>query len=145
MLDFDESKGIYSMGNYYNWYSATAGTGTYSMTSGNATASICPAGWHLPSGSYGEFSALDIAMGGSGDVQSDEVASNRWRTYPANYIYSGNAGGSLFFARGFGGYVWSSTAESSDYAYGLLFDSFGVVPGMGGVIKYLGFSVRCAR
>ena len=41
------------VGNYYNWYAATAGTGLASAVnsdsgSGNATDSICPKGWWLP-------------------------------------------------------------------------------------------------
>ena len=31
----------YSYGNYYNWYSATAGNGTYSMSSGNTAGDLC--------------------------------------------------------------------------------------------------------
>ena len=146
MLDLDESKGIYSMGNYYNWYSATAGTGTYSMISGNnAKGSICPAGWHLPTGDTdGEFSALDRAMGGTGEYQNTTEASNRWRTYPVNYIYSGYAYGSSLDVRGFDGLVWSSTAYSSNVAYILNFDSDNVNPGMVLSVTYVGFSVRCA-
>ena len=34
---------------YYSWYTATAGTGKYNATNTNATDSICPKGWHLPS------------------------------------------------------------------------------------------------
>ena len=35
-------------GNFYNWYAATASTGSESMSSGDANASICPKGWRLP-------------------------------------------------------------------------------------------------
>ncbi len=35
-------------GNYYNWYAATAGSGTYEMDDGDAMDSICPKGWQLP-------------------------------------------------------------------------------------------------
>ena len=47
-------------GAYYNWYSATAGTGNYdSETDDIAESSICPKGWHLPSGErYGEYQTL---------------------------------------------------------------------------------------
>ncbi|MBQ6127710.1 hypothetical protein IJI69_03405, partial [Candidatus Saccharibacteria bacterium] len=46
-------------GAYYNWYAATAGTGTYSVSSGNASGSICPKGWRLPTGgSGGEYQVL---------------------------------------------------------------------------------------
>ncbi len=35
-------------GNYYNWYAATVGTGTYYMGTKTASATICPRGWTLP-------------------------------------------------------------------------------------------------
>ena len=35
-------------GHQYNWYSATAESGTFAMSSGNARDSICPFGWELP-------------------------------------------------------------------------------------------------
>ena len=37
-----------SLGDFYNWFTATAETGTISMASGSATDSICPKGWQLP-------------------------------------------------------------------------------------------------
>ncbi len=40
----------YIVGNYYQWNTATAGTGG-AITSGQATSSICPKGWKLPTGS----------------------------------------------------------------------------------------------
>ena len=36
-------------GAYYNWYTATAGSGLYSNTTTNAANSICSKGWRLPS------------------------------------------------------------------------------------------------
>ena len=135
----------YSYGNYYNWYTATAGTGTYSVTSGDATGSICPSGWVLPSGyqSSGEFSALDSAMGGTGSGQNSVVASNRWRTYPANFLYSGGWLGSVANGRGMGGGYWSRTAGGSVYAGDLNFDAEGIVPGSGSFYKRYGLAVRC--
>lgn len=40
--------------NYFNWYSATAESGTYSMTSGIASDSVCPKGWKIPTSTEGE-------------------------------------------------------------------------------------------
>lgn len=88
----------YSYGNYYNWYTATAGNGTSNLTTLGTVVSgdICPAGWRLPSGygGAGDLAKLDIAMGGDGKKQTDgsdaAIASSlRWRTYPYNFIYSG--------------------------------------------------------
>ena len=45
----------YLIGNYYSWMDATAGTG-YGLTNGNASGSICPKNWRLPS--QDDFSAL---------------------------------------------------------------------------------------
>ena len=44
----DYHEGNDSYWDYYNWYAATAESGTYAMTSGNAEDSLCPAGWQLP-------------------------------------------------------------------------------------------------
>lgn len=53
-----------SDGGFYNWYIATAGTGTRSMSSGNTPQSpFEPKGWRLPTGGNGsEFIALIIAI-----------------------------------------------------------------------------------
>ncbi len=139
----------YSYGNYYNWYTATAGTGTYSQTSGNAaTGSICPSGWVLPSGwqsssNKGQFSALDSAMGGTGDSQYTAEASNRWRSYPANFIYSSGWWDSVASERGLIGYYWSRTAVGSVFAWNLNFNSEGVTPNSNSLSKQLGLAVRC--
>ena len=36
-------------GNWYNWYTATAGTGTLEYMGSDVTSSICPKNWQLPS------------------------------------------------------------------------------------------------
>ena len=134
----------YAYGNYYNWYSATAGTGTYSVSSGNATGDICPSGWSMPTGgSGGQFSILDSNIGGTGSYQESAEASNRWRTYPRNFIYSGGWYESLAGPRGVGGLYWSRTAHDSYYAYELGFGSGYFDPEDGVNGKVYGISVRC--
>ncbi|MBR3353166.1 hypothetical protein IKG49_01045 [Candidatus Saccharibacteria bacterium] len=135
----------YSYGNYYNWYTATASTGTYAQTSGNATGSICPSGWILPSGgSGGQYGSLDSAMGGTGSYQNSAEASNRWRTYPANFLYSGVWWGpAVAGGRGLYGLYWSRTADDSGFARALDFTAEDVTPVAGGYNKRNGFSVRC--
>ena len=144
---YNASSNVYSYGNYYNWYSATAGHGKYgsSYASGYvAPGDICPAGWHLPTGNTsGEFSALDVAMGGTGASQSTTEASNRWRTYPNNFVYSGYVNGSSVNDRSSSGYYWSSSAGYSNYAYYLYFNSSNVYPGTNLSSKYYGWMVRC--
>ena len=140
-----QASDIYSYGNYYNWYTATAGTGTYSQKSGSATGDICPNGWSLPTGNTGgQFSALDSAIGGTGsDQYNTPEASNRWRSYPNNFLYSGEWGGSVARERGAYGLYWSRTAGTSSSALGLNFASEYVNPGTGVNIKRLGYTVRC--
>ena len=103
----------YGYGNYYNWYSATAGRGTYDMDSGSATGDICPSGWSLPTGGdNGQFKDLDIVMGGTGDYQTTVQAANRWRDYPKNFVLFGWWEGLYAINRGGYGNYWSSTVSS---------------------------------
>jgi len=137
---------IYSYGNYYNWYSATAGRGTYSMTTGNTDGDICPYGWHLPIGGQtnvsGSFSYLDTTLGGTGATQSTSTASNRFRKYPHNYIYGGYTSSTTASNSGSVGYYWSATAGSSSSARFLYLNSSSVSPGTNISNKYLGWGVR---
>ena len=139
-----QASDIYSYGNYYNWYTATAGIGTYSQASGNATGDICPNGWSLPTGNTGgQYSSLDSAMGDTGSNQSAAEASNRWRTYPNDFLYSGVWGGSGAVGRGIIGIHWSRTAYNGLVAYALNFTSEGVDPDTGSNSKNYGYTIRC--
>ena len=93
----------YSYGNYYNWYSATAGNGTYNTQFGiDVAGDICPTGWSLPTyrqndtGEEGQFPMLDIALGGTGHYRQGPLeAFSIWREFPQNFVYVGdiNTGG----------------------------------------------------
>ena len=158
---------IVSYGNYYGWVSLTAGTETAypRPTSANAAGSICPKGWSLPIGGEaaagGSFSALDIALGGTGADQSTAEASNRWRTYPNNFIYSGDVWSGYdspnfnteVRARGASGNYWTSTVdfENTD---GAMLSVYGLRIGRTSIyVRYFdveyegfeswGYSVRC--
>ncbi len=137
---------IYSYGNLYNWYSATAGNGTHNESSGNMVGDICPAGWYLPTEgttTASEFGALDVAMGGTGATQATTEASNRWRSYPNNFVYSGYAYGRSMAERGsYGGY-WSASASNNNSARGLYLRSSVVLPGMSSHGKHEAYVVRC--
>ena len=145
---YNASSNVYSYGNYYNWYSATAGHGKYGSSYGSgytAPGDICPAGWHLPTGgsATAEFGALDVAMGGTGAHQGTTEASNRWRSYPNNFVSSGYVNGSSVRDRNSYGYYWSSSANSSYYAYYLYFSITFVDPGINNDGKYYGWLARC--
>ena len=148
---YSTSSNVYSYGNYYNWYSATAGHGKYGSSYGSgyvAPGDICPAGWHLPTSkdASGEFGKLDIALGGTGATQSGDAGttqSAKWRSYPNNFVYSGYVTGSSVLLRGPNGLYWSSSALNSGDAYHLVFYSSYVDPGSGEINKSYGRMVRC--
>ena len=132
-------------GYLYNWYAATAGTGVYGTSAGvNATASICPKGWKLPTGgSGGNFANLDIAYGGSGSNRIDADQRNKFMAAPLNFNYTGyRDGGSVYYPSDFALY-WSSTANSEVNAYHLGFNSGGGFYPQVNDYKYFGYAVRC--
>ncbi len=151
--NYDPMGNVYSFGNYYNWYSATAGHGKYEDTSYSgyvAPGDICPSGWHLTTGfnTSSEFSILDIALGGTGGTYrtGDVVAkeqSAKWRSYPNNYIYSGYIN-RTFRTRGTGGRYWSPYPSAPGYAFGLVITDSVIQPGTyHDSNKYYGEAVRC--
>ncbi|MDO4746985.1 MAG: FISUMP domain-containing protein [Candidatus Saccharibacteria bacterium] len=85
----------YSYGNYYNWYSATAGYGTYSWNTGEPTeGDLCPTGWRLPYGGLGSYQNIKGSfyyfaeqMDVAGNYRS-HVTSNKFRSFPNNYVFS---------------------------------------------------------
>ena len=121
-----------SDGGFYTWYTATAGTGTQSMSSGNTAVSICPKGWRLPTGGdSGEFKALN----------------NRYSSYSnlianIDFTLSGNVNSGSRRDQGSYGYYWSSTVVSGGYPYYLYLNTSNVYPA-NYINKSLGFSVRC--
>ena len=82
-------------------------------------------------------------MGGTGSNQGTTEASNKWRSFPNNFVYSGSWFGSSAYNRGYYGYYWSSTASGTSYAYSLRFGSGDVGPGTDYNGKHSGYSVRC--
>ena len=157
---------MYSYGNYYNWYSATAGRGTYGFSTNNNSVAgdLCPAGWHLPKGgnksneANNEFWALivtginngtnpanydsDTTPYYTGTAEAGPVA-NALRAYPNNFVYPGYANsGSVYYRGSYGGY-WSSTAGNSSIVYSLYLNSSYVYPGTYYGSKYGGRSIRC--
>ena len=156
----DGTGAMYSYGNYYTWSAAMANTISYTSptttdadgkTSETVNTSLCPAGWKLPYGrntgngaTSGGFSYLDIQLGGTGASQSHNEASNRWRRYPNNFLYSGSFSPSSAGSRGSGGLYWSSTARGSNGSYVLVLYKPNVSPGTADNIgKAGGISARC--
>ncbi|MBR2836991.1 hypothetical protein IKE79_01385, partial [Candidatus Saccharibacteria bacterium] len=164
---------IYSYGNYYNWYSATAGngTGTNAVNNDSAVGSICPGNWRLPMG--GSLSNKDNSIPDDNATNSDFYAlgksiigvnivdsidqnlsnssghsyysgkSNLFRTYPYNFIRSGRWLGSSVNSRGVIGDYWSSTVNNAEFSYVLDLGTSNVFPGAYSDYKVRGFAVRC--
>ena len=155
----------YSYGNYYNWYSATAGNGKYSTDTNNSTVAgdICPTSWTLPEGGdktnmaaeKNNFYKLGLSLGLSAPANYDSQTMPYWtgspegsnasiafRTYPNNFLYPGEVDGSWIYDRGSYGYYWSKSAGSSSRAYALYFIDSSVSPTLGNS-KNVGISVRC--
>lgn len=119
-------------GGCYSFYTATAGWGTTSVTSGNSPKDICPKGWRLPTGdSSGEFNTL------YGQYNSVALMMD-----VPNFTLSGYVSYDHVHSQGSLGYFWSSTVDDASLAYLLYLDSSDVRPADRGSKSY-GFSVRC--
>ncbi len=144
----DTNSGATNYGYLYNWSAATAGESrtSHDENAGNAPYSICPANWRLPTGGPGgEFSALDIAFGGTGN------GANNGEPNIALWQHDGPFKGTLsgYWAGGFDdqgdyGYLWSASAYPGNVV-GALSANFG----SGNVdpayydYRFLGLGVRC--
>ena len=131
---YNMSSGNTTYGNYYNWYAATAGTGTCAMTSGSASSSICPKGWRLPTGgSGGEFQA----------VYGQYKSTAAMQASPVSFTLSGHRSGSSTDSQGSYGHFWSSTAYDASHVYSLYMTTSGVNAVGNYNDKYYGFTIRC--
>ena len=133
----------YGYGNYYNWYTATSGNGTYSSSGyyngENTNGDICPSGWSLPTGGQDvnnrQYNSLANAIT-SGDSSNDYLL----RSYPANFTYSGFWYNNRISNRKSDGQYQTRNAQDNGSNY--VFDFFSANAN-GGNMKYSGFSVRC--
>ena len=102
-LTFNSSTRSY--GTYYNWYSATAGTGGYyTATVESVPNSICPKNWHLPSVSEnGQLLSF---------YNTDELAINY--TYGPQFAMAGHRVGGAMYYVDETAYYWSRTASTYD-------------------------------
>lgn len=128
----------YSYGVMYNWYTATAGNGTFSTASDSVEGDICPKGWRLPTGgSGGELQALNVAINSGLTGKDDGI-----RAFPNNFIHSGDYNKTTTGGRGTYGRYWSATAASSQNAFRFGFTTNEVTP-VKSFNKWDAFAVRC--
>ena len=106
--DYDTEKA----GNYYNWYAATAGSGTSDMVEADAPSSICPRGWRLPGFSGPRSYATMLSAYG---IENNQVGAEALRSTPLNYNLSGDydSWGYMAFQENTGTY-WTSRAANTD-------------------------------
>ena len=150
------------VGDYYNWYAATAESGTWDMATesvaGSATDSICPKGWQLPYSFSGDdsqskswFNLIAVTYGQntnngnpSGTSTSISDSEVNIKKFPLSLVRSGYyawADGNLY-ARGSGGHFWSSTPYAVTNAHLLEFWGGLLYPRYGST-KANGLTVRC--
>ena len=113
-------------GGYYNYCAASAGS-VCAQTEMDATQSICPAGWTLPTGGYNNSQQSDIT------------------SYVSAFspVYSGYYGNGSLSSTGSDGYWWSATANGSYLQHNLRYNGSSLNTSYGN--KYYGNSVRCIR
>ncbi len=142
-----------SIGTYYTFQAATAGTGGSSLTTDNTNVpdTFCPLGWQLPySGTGGDYYDQSRSWKYVFDeygITSNGVGVEKLRSYPHSYIKTGIyhwTHGKLYSMRddslGFMTY-WSQTNYDKNSAYRLDHSS----PNRERPNKTNGHSIRCAH
>ena len=130
-----------SYGTYYNWYSATAGTGVYG-TSSSADSSVCPKGWHLPSNNEHEvlYNAYDPSIYGGTSYYYNMVTDPSGPTL----VLAGRHHGSSTDYKDYRGFYWSSGWYGSIYAtYMIANKTDDYIGPIFGSARIYGQSVRC--
>ncbi len=145
------------VGNYYNWTAAIASndssgytTSTYDNVSNNPQNSICPAGWRLPTKTNAspdytnadtkrEFQRL-VYLYNNNNYETSSSA--KLELAPLYFVRSGNVSGSTVGYAGNYSQYWSSSVNSSSYAYYFRFAATYVSSGDASFRNY-GRSVRC--
>ena len=126
-------------GNYYNWFTATAGSGTYYMPTKTAKVSICPKGWRLPNASgrnsFGRLLEVYQIDSDAKDVTLEDLLTDT----PFSLAVAGDYyNDGVVAGQGEWGDYW--TAEAAN----LVAASFDIEDGqMTYNYKNMGFPVRC--
>lgn len=129
-------------GYFYNWCAAmgvqvgTSACMNATTPAPNTNISICPAGWRLPAGGGGDFTAINSAINGGSTTSDAGLIASPWLLQRSGYWRSG------FVNQGVNGSYWSSTQNSANYGHSLYFTSSNVSPASSSY-KYDGVAVRC--
>ncbi|MBQ6409886.1 hypothetical protein IJI18_01360, partial [Candidatus Saccharibacteria bacterium] len=144
-------------GCYYNWYTATAGSGTASVTTDGTSVNydICPSHWILPTGGTngGQFRTLAVAYGYGVDtsatvakamlVNPTSATENTNGEFAPGFLLSGSYLNSTSYTNV--GVYWSRTAAATADAsgYGYRMDIYSSTIDFSRGWKYEGYAVRC--
>lgn len=127
---------------FYNWYAATAGSGSYSMASGVANDSVCPKGWQLPV-SYPDGKSVRNLLFNSYGYSSS--SSNEVCMTPISYVRLGYISDRVLYEQGSYSVYWTanSTSEQGQSAADHFLNS-GIVLAYR-TEKGLSINVRCVK
>ncbi|MBR3270032.1 hypothetical protein IKG07_02165 [Candidatus Saccharibacteria bacterium] len=129
-------------GCYYNWYTATASSGTTSVSSGNVDYSICPAGWKLPTSTQYQGLIDNYTPATALFVNPTSATENIGGAFAPGILLSGayqNAGGIYI---GQNGNYWVSTGYNAQRAMSFL-SSTTSASVEEGFSKFTGLPIRC--
>ena len=144
-LKTETKDGSWKIGGYYNYCAASAGSYCYGdgtshgTSSGNATSSICPKGWRMPSSNASsDYATLYAAY--SGSSPSQYTAFRIAFHLPLSGYY--NDGSADY--QGDRGYLWSITRRTNSSRY-LLYALTDLIDTTNYTGRFNGFSVRCVK
>ncbi len=122
-----------SVGNYYTWYAAVAGTGNDSSASSHA-GTICPKSWTIPDSltDYGSLSDIYDMYGAHGMVLTNKA--------PLYYVSGGLVSPDGDEPGNGVGYYWTTSTSSGSYSFAYV---VGSSSGSDGSQRENGASVRC--
>ena len=156
-----------TIGDLYNWYAATAESGSYAATNSHASDSLCPSGWSLPNAwggspdggttSYKSFANLlensDYALDSNRPVYSSEVTRSQPLAFslPGYYALQRDSGYTTQLVNpNRSAHYWTTESTSDELASFYMRlegvgnnNTFNTRYGSG--YKAFGFSIKCVK
>lgn len=154
----------YHVGNYYNWTAAIAmnDSTSYATSIALVDQSICPAGWTLPRGGYGDDTFYSLINGYDTYVHESSTMANGTNFHNSPFFF--NLSGEIWYEWngssyditmvneniGQSGELWTAVSSRADYYDGadtIVIDLYGgdyhIYPGIWGNAGQTGLPVRC--
>ena len=141
IIDDNTYDAHYLAGNYYQWNVATAGTGGSDVERQDATDSICPKEWKLPTSGNSNPSSFG-GLTSAHSISGNSAGATALTKPPLYFIPVGRVSSGSLVAAGSAGDYWSSKAYTDPLAGSLFFGPNNVNPSILGN-RNLGQSVRC--